>query len=171
MELEDGRARGAYGSGELLHGRVRLELRGALRLRALEVCARGRAFVHWLESHSVGLNTVYHDYMDFQTFLYRRCQLIPGKAGARGWFCAKRCWVGTPVGCRHPLWAVLHPSREGRCHLQAAASLSASAKGFFAAGFGGTGEHKRVVAFVLFAQGSANRSVCSQAWKEHLVAQ
>uniref|UniRef100_A0A8C3GG19 Arrestin domain containing 2 n=1 Tax=Cairina moschata TaxID=8855 RepID=A0A8C3GG19_CAIMO len=77
VELEDGRARGAYGSGELLHGRVRLELRGALRLRALEVCARGRAFVHWLESHSVGLNTVYHDYMDFQTFLYRRCQLIP----------------------------------------------------------------------------------------------
>uniref|UniRef100_A0A8B9T825 Arrestin domain containing 2 n=1 Tax=Anas platyrhynchos TaxID=8839 RepID=A0A8B9T825_ANAPL len=77
VELEDGRAWGAYGSGELLHGRVRLELRGALRLRALEVCARGRAFVHWLESHSVGLNTVYHDYTAFQTFLYRRCQLIP----------------------------------------------------------------------------------------------
>ncbi|XP_040393729.1 arrestin domain-containing protein 2 isoform X2 [Cygnus olor] len=77
VELEDGRTWGAYGSGELLHGRVRLELRGALRLRALEVCARGRAFVHWLESHSVGLNTVYHDYTAFQTFLYRRCQLIP----------------------------------------------------------------------------------------------
>lgn len=30
---------------------------------------------------------------------------------------------------------------------------------------------KRVVAFVLFAQGSANRSVCSQVWKEHLVVQ
>uniref|UniRef100_A0A8B9BGQ3 Arrestin domain containing 2 n=1 Tax=Anser brachyrhynchus TaxID=132585 RepID=A0A8B9BGQ3_9AVES len=77
VELEDGRVWGAYGSGELLHGRVRLELRGALRLRALEVCARGRASVHWLESHSVGLNTVYHDYTAFQTFLYRRCQLIP----------------------------------------------------------------------------------------------
>ncbi|KAM6189548.1 arrestin domain-containing protein 2 isoform 2-T2 [Sarcoramphus papa] len=77
VELEDGRAWGAYGSGELLHGRVQLELRGALRLRALEVYARGRAATHWLESYSVGLNTVYRDYTAYQTFLYRRCQLIP----------------------------------------------------------------------------------------------
>uniref|UniRef100_A0A8C3PQH7 Arrestin domain containing 2 n=1 Tax=Calidris pygmaea TaxID=425635 RepID=A0A8C3PQH7_9CHAR len=77
VELEDGRSWGAYGSGELLHGRVQLELRGALRLRALEVCARGRAAVHWLESRSVGLNTIYRDYTAYQTFLYRRCQLIP----------------------------------------------------------------------------------------------
>lgn len=77
VELEDGRAWGAYGSGELLHGRVQLELRSALRLRALEVYARGRAAVHWLESRSVGLNTVYRDYTAYQTFLYRRCQLIP----------------------------------------------------------------------------------------------
>ncbi|OXB73113.1 UNVERIFIED_CONTAM: hypothetical protein H355_012038 [Colinus virginianus] len=77
LELEDGRAWGAYGSGELLHGCVRLELRGTLRLRALEVCARGRAAVHWLESRSVGFNTVYHDYTAFQTFLHRRRQLIP----------------------------------------------------------------------------------------------
>ncbi|KGL88082.1 Arrestin domain-containing protein 2, partial [Charadrius vociferus] len=77
VELEDGRAWGAYSSGELLHGRVQLELRGALRLRALEVCARGCAAVHWLESRSVGLNTIYRDYTAYQTFLYRRCQLIP----------------------------------------------------------------------------------------------
>ncbi|XP_025922910.1 arrestin domain-containing protein 2 [Apteryx rowi] len=77
LELEDGRARSTYGSGELLRGRVRLELRGALRLRALEVCARGRAAVHWLESRSVGLNTVYCHYAACQTFLHRRCRLIP----------------------------------------------------------------------------------------------
>ncbi|KAM6332140.1 arrestin domain-containing protein 2 isoform 2-T2 [Alca torda] len=77
VELEDRRAWGAYGSGELLHGWVQLEVRGALRLRALEVCARGRATVHWLESRSVGLNTIYRDYTAYQTFLYRRCQLIP----------------------------------------------------------------------------------------------
>ncbi|KAM6113691.1 arrestin domain-containing protein 2 isoform 3-T3 [Phoenicopterus ruber ruber] len=77
VELEDGRAWGAYGSGELLHGRVQLELRGALRLRALEVYARGCATVHWLETRSVGINIVYHDYTACQTFLYRRCQLIP----------------------------------------------------------------------------------------------
>uniref|UniRef100_A0A8D0EJC8 Arrestin domain containing 2 n=1 Tax=Strix occidentalis caurina TaxID=311401 RepID=A0A8D0EJC8_STROC len=69
VELEGGQVCGAYGSGELLHGWVRLELRGALRLRALEVYARGRALVHWLENHSVGLNTVYHDYTASQTFL------------------------------------------------------------------------------------------------------
>ncbi|XP_074708042.1 arrestin domain-containing protein 2 isoform X2 [Strix uralensis] len=77
VELEGGQVCGAYGSGELLHGRVRLELRGALRLRALEVYARGRALAHWLENHSVGLNVVYHDYTASQTFLNRRCQLIP----------------------------------------------------------------------------------------------
>ncbi|XP_068775688.1 arrestin domain-containing protein 2 isoform X2 [Struthio camelus] len=74
VQLEGGRA---WGSGELLRGRVQLELRGALRLRALEVCARGHATVHWLESHSVGLNIVYCDYTACQTFLHRHCQLIP----------------------------------------------------------------------------------------------
>ncbi|KAK4808091.1 hypothetical protein QYF61_025088 [Mycteria americana] len=82
VELEDGRARGAYSSGELLHGRVQLELRGALQLRALEVYAHGRATAHWLESHNVGLNTIYRDYTAYQTFLYRRCRLIPGPGGA-----------------------------------------------------------------------------------------
>ncbi|XP_064325813.1 arrestin domain-containing protein 2 isoform X2 [Phalacrocorax carbo] len=77
LELEDGQVWGAYGSGELMHGRVQLELRGKLRLRALEVYARGLATAHWLESRTVGLNTVYHDYTAYQTFLYRRCQLIP----------------------------------------------------------------------------------------------
>lgn len=109
VELEGGRVWGAYGSGELLQGRVQLELRGALRLRALEVYAYGHAAVHWLESRSVGLNTVYCDYTANQTFLYRRCQLIPGKAGAWGWFSAPGCWVGTPLGCRDLLWEDLCP--------------------------------------------------------------
>lgn len=136
VELEDGRAWGAYGSGELLHGRVQLELRGTLRLRALEVCARGRAAVHWLESRSVGLNTIYHDYTAYQTFLYRCCQLIPGKAGARGWFSAPVWWVGTPLGCRHPLWEDLCPA--GGLPTQAGLSFFGHltiAEGFSAAGF------------------------------------
>ncbi|XP_038019921.1 arrestin domain-containing protein 2 isoform X2 [Motacilla alba alba] len=66
----------AHGGGQLLRGRVQLELRGPLRVRALEVCARGLATVHWLESHSIGLNIVYRDYTAYQTFLYRRRQLI-----------------------------------------------------------------------------------------------
>ncbi|XP_040448007.1 arrestin domain-containing protein 2 isoform X2 [Falco naumanni] len=77
VELEDGQVWGAYSSGELLHGRVQLELRSPLQLRALEVYARGCAAVHWLESFSVGLSILYRDYTANQTFLYRRCQLIP----------------------------------------------------------------------------------------------
>ncbi|XP_064252386.1 arrestin domain-containing protein 2 isoform X2 [Passer domesticus] len=73
VRLEDGPA---HGGGQLLHGWVQLELRGALRVRALEVCARGLATVHWLESHSIGLNIVYRDYTACQTFLHRRRQLI-----------------------------------------------------------------------------------------------
>ncbi|XP_054506259.2 arrestin domain-containing protein 2 isoform X2 [Agelaius phoeniceus] len=73
VQLEHGQA---HGGGELLQGRVQLELRGAMRVRALEVCARGLATVHWLESHSIGLNIVYRDYTACQTFLYRRRQLI-----------------------------------------------------------------------------------------------
>ncbi|XP_066061654.1 arrestin domain-containing protein 2 isoform X2 [Chamaea fasciata] len=79
VRLQDGPA---HGSGQLLHGWVQLELRGALRVRALEVCARGMAAVHWLESRSIGLNVVYRDYTACQTFLYRRCQLIPDNGEA-----------------------------------------------------------------------------------------
>ncbi|KAM6235969.1 arrestin domain-containing protein 2 isoform 2-T2 [Porphyrio hochstetteri] len=77
LELENRRAGGSYSGGELLRGRVQLELCGALRLRALEVLARGRAAVHWLECRAMGLNAIYRDYTAYQTFLYRRCQLIP----------------------------------------------------------------------------------------------
>lgn len=84
VELEHGRVWGAYGSGELLRGRVQLELRGTLQLWALEVYARGRATTHWVEGHSAGFNTIYRDYTAYQTFLHRRYQLIPGKAGAWG---------------------------------------------------------------------------------------
>lgn len=94
VRLEEGRA---HGSGELLHGRVQLELRRALRVRALEVCARGMATVHWLESHSIGLNVVYRDFTACQTFLYRRRQLIPGKHGAPAGVCA-RTWGWDPLG-------------------------------------------------------------------------
>ena len=155
VELEDGRAWGAYGSGELLHGCVRLELRGTLRLRALEVCARWRAVVHWLESRSVGLNIVYYDYTAFQTFLNRRHQLIPGKAGAGEQPCAAGWWVGTPRAAGLTPGRSLPSSR--RCHLQAVFCLLTSAEGFCEAACRlEAGEHEGLVAFVLFVQGSAN---------------
>lgn len=105
MRLEHGPA---HGSGERLHGRVQLELRGALRVRALEVCARGLAAVHWLESRSIGLNVVYRDYTAFQTFLYRHRQLIPGKAAAQGGGVCARAWGWDTLGwvCVLEPWAL-----------------------------------------------------------------
>uniref|UniRef100_A0A8C3R7W3 Arrestin domain containing 2 n=1 Tax=Cyanoderma ruficeps TaxID=181631 RepID=A0A8C3R7W3_9PASS len=79
VRLQDGPV---HGSGELLHGWVQLELRGALRVRALEVCARGMAMVHWLESLNIGLNVAYRECTACQTFLYRHCQLIPDNGEA-----------------------------------------------------------------------------------------
>ncbi|XP_029820216.1 arrestin domain-containing protein 2 isoform X2 [Manacus vitellinus] len=74
VKLEDGPA---HGSGELLHGRVQLELRGALRVQALEVSAHGGATVHWLESCSIGLNVVYtQSYSDQVEFLSHRDTLL-----------------------------------------------------------------------------------------------
>lgn len=175
LELEDEGGQRAYSSGELLHGRVRLELRGALRLRALEVCARGLATVHWVESICLGVNTVYCDYTDYQTFLHHHCRLIPGKAGAWGWFSAPGPWVGTPVGCEDLCPGGCLPSQAGPFLLASpfspvprASPLLVSRK--LPANLG-AGERRRVVAFVLFAEGRANRSVCSQVWKEHLAVQ
>lgn len=93
------------------------------------------------------------------------------------WFSAPGRWVVTPLGCRHPLWGDLCP---GECWptqaglslldtlfspLRRVSLLLVSRRLPINSG------HKRVVAFVLFAQGSANRSVCLQVWKEHLVVQ
>ncbi|KAM9112071.1 arrestin domain-containing protein 2 isoform 2-T2 [Pangshura tecta] len=76
LELAAGPARGGYRGGELLSGQVVLELSAALRVRALEVCARGLATAHWLESRSVGMNTVYSDYSAYEPYLRARCQLL-----------------------------------------------------------------------------------------------
>ncbi|XP_078527072.1 arrestin domain-containing protein 2-like isoform X2 [Lissotriton helveticus] len=75
VELE-GSAHGLYRSGEALCGQLVLELGREMKVRALEVCARGVAAVHWLESRSVGMNTVYSDYTSFESYLRRRQHLI-----------------------------------------------------------------------------------------------
>ncbi|XP_067417240.1 arrestin domain-containing protein 2 isoform X3 [Emydura macquarii macquarii] len=76
LELDGGRAPGAHRGGELLSGQVVLELGRALRLRALEVCARGLASAHWLESRSLGTNTVYSEHRAAQPYLRQRRQLV-----------------------------------------------------------------------------------------------
>ncbi|XP_074158483.1 arrestin domain-containing protein 2 isoform X2 [Sminthopsis crassicaudata] len=72
---------GAYRGGELLAGLLVLELSRPLRVKGLDVAARGAAAVHWLDSRSVGVNAVYNDYAAFQSFLRRRCRLLPRDSG------------------------------------------------------------------------------------------
>ncbi|XP_029469976.1 arrestin domain-containing protein 2 isoform X2 [Rhinatrema bivittatum] len=67
---------GVHGSGELVSGQVLLELSQSMKVTALEVCARGLATVHWLESKNVGMNTVYSDYTAYESYLRKRQHLI-----------------------------------------------------------------------------------------------
>ncbi|XP_066492343.1 arrestin domain-containing protein 2 isoform X2 [Tiliqua scincoides] len=77
LELDRGRGPGAvYRGGELISGRVVLDITKGLKVRALAVCARGLATAHWLESKSIGMNTVYSDYTAYETYLRRRQSLI-----------------------------------------------------------------------------------------------
>lgn len=66
----------AYRGGERLCGRVLLEAAAPLRVRALEVAARGGAATHWLEGRSVGVNAVSSDFAAAETYLRRRQQLL-----------------------------------------------------------------------------------------------
>lgn len=70
---------GAYRGGERLCGRVLLEAAAPLRVRALEVAARGGAATHWLEGRSVGVNAVSSDYAAAETYLRRRQLLLRGE--------------------------------------------------------------------------------------------
>ncbi|XP_075405047.1 arrestin domain-containing protein 2 isoform X2 [Tenrec ecaudatus] len=67
---------GAYRGGERLCGRVLLEAAAPLRVRALEVAARGGAAAHWLEGRSVGVNAVSSDFVAAETYLRRRQLLL-----------------------------------------------------------------------------------------------
>ncbi|XP_063770794.1 arrestin domain-containing protein 2-like isoform X2 [Pseudophryne corroboree] len=69
-------AYGVYTAGEVLSGQVVLELGKAVRITALEVCARGLATVHWLETRSIGMNTVYSDFTAHESYIRKRHHLL-----------------------------------------------------------------------------------------------
>lgn len=48
-----------FSGGQVVAGRVLLELAGQARVGALRLRARGRAHVHWTESRSSGSSTAY----------------------------------------------------------------------------------------------------------------
>ncbi|KAG8594348.1 hypothetical protein GDO81_001156 [Engystomops pustulosus] len=67
---------GVYSAGDVLTGQVVLKLCKTVRVSALEVCARGLATVHWLETRSIGMNTVYSDFTAHETYLRKRQHLL-----------------------------------------------------------------------------------------------
>ncbi|KAL7855102.1 hypothetical protein SRHO_G00172920 [Serrasalmus rhombeus] len=77
LEL-DGPEEAVYSSGEVVSGKVVLELRGELRLSELVVLGRGAATAHWLENRSAGVNTAYSDYTSKVTYFRKKQRLIRG---------------------------------------------------------------------------------------------
>ncbi|KAL6469241.1 hypothetical protein MHYP_G00227650 [Metynnis hypsauchen] len=78
LEL-DGPGEAVYSSGEVVSGKVVLELRGELRLSGLFVLGRGAATAHWLENRSAGVNTAYSDYTSKVIYFRKKQRLIRGK--------------------------------------------------------------------------------------------
>ncbi|KAM4629580.1 arrestin domain-containing protein 2 isoform 2-T2 [Polymixia lowei] len=72
----DGPDDAVYSSGEVVSGRVVLQLRRETRLCSLKVLGRGVATAHWLENRSVGMNSVYNDYTSKITYFRKRQHLI-----------------------------------------------------------------------------------------------
>ncbi|KAL7867286.1 hypothetical protein AOLI_G00151000 [Acnodon oligacanthus] len=78
LEL-DGPGDAVYSSGEVVSGKVVLELRGELRLSGLLVLGRGAATAHWLENRSAGVNTAYSDYTSKVIYFRKKQRLIRGQ--------------------------------------------------------------------------------------------
>lgn len=82
----DGASAGAdpvFSGGQVVAGRVLLELAGSARVGALRLRARGRAHVHWTESRSTGSSTAYtQSYSEcVEVLSHSATFLAPGTAG------------------------------------------------------------------------------------------
>uniref|UniRef100_A0A3B4B9F9 Arrestin-like N-terminal domain-containing protein n=1 Tax=Periophthalmus magnuspinnatus TaxID=409849 RepID=A0A3B4B9F9_9GOBI len=67
----------AFTGGEVVRGRVVLELRRDTRVNSLKAQSRGVATAHWLENR--GMNSVYNDYTSKVTYFRKRQHLIRGQ--------------------------------------------------------------------------------------------
>uniref|UniRef100_A0A8C6SJ36 Arrestin domain containing 2 n=1 Tax=Neogobius melanostomus TaxID=47308 RepID=A0A8C6SJ36_9GOBI len=72
----DGPVDAAFTRGELVSGRVLLEVRRETRVLSIKVQGRGVATAHWLENR--GMNSVYNDYTSRISYFRRRQHLIRG---------------------------------------------------------------------------------------------
>lgn len=73
-----------FSGGDLVSGRVLVDVTGDVRVRSLDVTARGVAKVRWTESRNAGANTAYtQNYTEEVEYLRHRDTLIGGDAGER----------------------------------------------------------------------------------------
>ncbi|XP_031697023.1 arrestin domain-containing protein 3-like [Anarrhichthys ocellatus] len=67
----------AFSGGDQVSGRVVVQVSGDVRVRSLEVTARGVAKVRWTESRNTGANTAYtQNYTEEVEYLQHRDTLI-----------------------------------------------------------------------------------------------
>lgn len=67
----------AFSGGDLVSGRVLVEVSGDVRVKSLDVTARGVAKVRWTESRNAGANTAYtQNYTEEVEYLHHRDTLI-----------------------------------------------------------------------------------------------
>lgn len=85
-----------FSNGDVVSGRVVLDLSGASRVDSLKLHAEGFAKVHWTESRSAGSSTAYtQNYSDEVEYLNRREVLLqPGQSAAP----ARTSWDGGARG-------------------------------------------------------------------------
>lgn len=82
VELE-GPEDAVFTSGEMVYGKVVLDLGREIKVRSLKVAGSGVATVHWIQNRSVGMNIVYNDYSSSQTYFRKRYRLIRGRGNCQ----------------------------------------------------------------------------------------
>lgn len=72
----------AFSGGDLVSGRVVVEVTGDVRVKSLDVTARGVAKVRWTESRNTGANTAYtQNYTEEVEYLHHYDTLIGEERG------------------------------------------------------------------------------------------
>lgn len=72
----------AYSGGDLVSGRVVVEVTGDVRVKSLDIMARGVAKVRWTESRNAGANTAYtQNYTEEVEYLHHYDTLIAEDRG------------------------------------------------------------------------------------------
>lgn len=74
-----------FSGGDLVSGRVVVEVTGDVRVKSLDIHARGVAKVRWTESRNAGANTTYtQNYTEEVEYLHHYDTLIGEERGERG---------------------------------------------------------------------------------------